>query len=644
MKRIESYSEYIWKLDYREKPRSVDQLLDDPAFFGKLTNRGKAVYPVWRETLNELLIENSKWLAVFTGAIGTGKSWAAVAAMCMIMHHVLCLKDPWGFFELASGGKMAIAFFNLKQTLSKSKGYDFLQTLILSSTWFRDRGIVSGVTTERLDFPLFEFLLASPYARGFGTIGEDIFLSLMDEVDSPTESINQKMRVMKAYEAGSRRFESRFVIDGESLGKVFLVASKQSELSFLNVFVDKMKNSPEVYIKDIPVWEAKPQSRYSGRKFKIMLGDVYVPPRIVEDEKDVVKATRAGYEILEVPVEYERDFQRDIVGSLRDIAGRAIEGERKTKLFPSRKSVLECFDVTKKDPVTRETIEIGLKDDVDLLKFIDFSLIHLPRHIPRNIHEDIAFSSDALSLAMSGVKTWKDVTRETDDGVFVMERLPVIQTDFVLRLKARPGDRIPLNKVRKLVIDLKKVKRFNIIEFTADLRLASEDTMQILDRSGIPCRWLSLDKTPQCYTDFRDLVYEQRWTCHPHGYLNFELVNLEVDPSTGKIDHPEEVKEVEFLEDGSTQDVVLKGSKDVADGVVGSVVGALTNCTAPPDLDGMKSMLDTITKTDAQRPEDVMERFVRMNIEKAGKKDVTGSDGKISKDDAQTFADLLKKL
>lgn len=644
MKRIQTYSDYILHLDYREKPRTVDQILDDPAFFGKLTASGKAIYPVWRDTLNELIREDSKWVAAFTGAIGTGKSRTAILGVGIIMHIVLCLKDPWDYFELMAGGKLAIAFFNLTQTLSKSKGYSLLQSYLLNSTWFCDRGTEIGVTDRRVEFPLFEYLLASPYSRGFSITGEDVFLALLDELDSPTESINQKMRVMQMYNEASRRFESRFVRDNEALGKLFLVASKKSELSFLNIFIDKMKNSPEVYIKDIPLWEAKPDSMYSGETFSVMMGDVYVPPKIVEGKEDKRKALESGYEILEVPVEYKRTFARDIIGALRDIAGRAIEGERKTKLFPSRKSIIECFDTTKEDPVKMSTINIGLKDNIDLLKFIDLSKIRIPKEVSRSIHEDIAFTGDALSIAMSCIKTWKDINKETEEGTFIVQRLPVVETDFVLRIKAKPGDRIPLSAVRKLVIDLKKIVGYNIVEFTADLRLASEDTMQILERAGIPCKWLSLDKKPEFYLNFRDLVYEQRWVCHPHNYLNFELVNLEIDPTNGKIVHPDEVKDIEFLEDGTSQEVILVGSKDVADAVVGSVVGVIVNSHAPMDVASMSRLLHSIVTDAPETTEDVVRKFTMMGIERVHKKSVKKDEKKILEGDVQTFANLLKDM
>ena len=69
---INSYLKVLYKLDFKERPVTVDQFLCDPKFLGKATANGKAVYPIWKTVLTEMMAEDSKYLAVFTGAIGTG--------------------------------------------------------------------------------------------------------------------------------------------------------------------------------------------------------------------------------------------------------------------------------------------------------------------------------------------------------------------------------------------------------------------------------------------------------------------------------------------------------------------------------------------------------------------------------------------
>ena len=65
-----TYLDHLYSLDFKERPVSVNQFLDDPTYLGNSTKNGNIVYPCWRETLSELMEEDSKYLAVFTGAIG----------------------------------------------------------------------------------------------------------------------------------------------------------------------------------------------------------------------------------------------------------------------------------------------------------------------------------------------------------------------------------------------------------------------------------------------------------------------------------------------------------------------------------------------------------------------------------------------
>jgi len=580
-RRIQTLLTAAYGSDYAETPVSVHRFLADSDFLGESTRAGKAVYPIWHRVLTDLSNMPEKNLPIFTGAIGTGKTTAAVIGIAYVMMNILCLKSPWEFFNKTEAGKMAIVFFNLTQSLGGSRGFGLLQSYLLQSPWFKDHGqVVGSGMNPRIDFPIFEYVSGSPYAKGFGVQGHDIIAALMDEVDSPSESDKQRVRVLQAFETAYRRFENRFVIRSQiddrriSIGKFFLVASKQEQLSFLNTFVTKMKNSPNVYIVDIPIWEAREAAEYCGVRFPVMVGDLYTPSAVLGREIDgtfesnteaVTSAIQKGFKVIQVPIEYVEAFQRDTIGALRDYAGISVAGMRKSKLFPSEKLIVDCYDPAKRDPVSMLTIEVGLNDDINFAEYLDFSAIRIPRSYPRYIHVDVAYSGDgdALGLAMSCISGWQDRAVEDleDGGSMRVEKLPVVETDFAMRIKGRPGDKIPLNKIRKFIVDLKKVYGFNIVLATFDW--FSEDSIQTLNRIGIKSEKLSLDRNPQIYRSFRDLVHDKRWCCHRNEYLHFELINLEDDLDKNKVDHPDEVVDIVILEDGGTRDVVLKGSKDV---------------------------------------------------------------------------------
>jgi len=508
-----------------------------------------------------------------------------------------CLRDPWKYFNKSGGGKMAIVFFNLTKGLGYSKGYQLFQSHLVGSPWFSKRGMRSGSEKNpQLDFPLFVYKIGSPLAQGFGTQGEDVIAAIMDEMDSPTESDAQRVKVLKAYESTIRRFETRFVYDGESIGRCFLVASKQDTFSFLNTFVISKKTDPSVAVIDVPFWESQDSTQFCGEKFFVMIGDGYIESKIIQSNEELLEVQANGYECIGIPIEYRLKFEDDMVGSLRDIAGRASMGQRKSKLFTSEMVLNNAYDLEKLEPVRKPTIYLT-KDDfnINLIEFLDLSRIRVPRNVPRFLHEDIAYSGngDSLGLAMSCVSGWAKINIERGDGIFKTIKAPVVETDFIMRLRGKPGEQIPLNVVRKFVLDLRDRAGFNIFKFTADLAMLSIETQQMLERSGISCDTLSMDKHPEFYRNFRDLVKEGRWVCHKNDILHYELVNLEDDHEKNKIDHPDKVAQVLIQADGTTLDRVLSGSKDTADAAAGSVTSAIEHCEIPPDIEVMHSLMKT---------------------------------------------------
>jgi hypothetical protein len=567
-------------LNYKEKPVDIITFLREDRYLGNATKNLKAIYPGWIRHIVEIFRDDTKYLIVLTGSIGIGKTMV-VCGYCMpyILYRIGCLKDPWSYFEKGNAGSMEVSFFNLTKNLSGSRGFAYMQNSLQSSPWFKDHGWMTRGNEPILELNNFRWVLASPNCKGFGQVGGNIVAGVMDEVDSPNESEGQRKRVLQAYESTVRRFESRFVKDGASLGKLFLVASKQDELSFLEVFIEEMRSSNRVLVFDKAQWEILPKSNYSGMTFPVMVGDTYTPPKIIElEERD--KYIKEGMRVVDVPVEHKFDMTRDIIGSLRDLAGIAVRGTRRHKLIPAERFIRACMDDMKHDPMSIESINIGLQDNEELIQFINMNYFRIDVKAPRAIHVDIAFSQDALGFACSTIAGWRNMDVEMPDGTFSKQQMPIVETDFCFRLVAKEGDRIPLHKVRKFILDL-KARGLNVKKVTFDLRMASEDTIQILNKAGIETDYLSVDKDIKPYMDFKNLVFECRWICHMHNYLMFELKHLEMDRDKGKIDHPDKVKDIEILGDGGIRDVVMTGSKDISDSVVGSVTSIISIARQP---------------------------------------------------------------
>jgi hypothetical protein len=586
---------------YREVPVSIDTFIDDPKYMGSITHDDGGyctVWPRWRHELRQMFVDERKYINVLTGAIGIGKTRTAILALCYVTYRILCYRNPQTALGAQKLGKLTVVFFNLTKSMSDSRGYGLFQEYLLSSPWFLNIGTKMGSKENPyIKLPFIDFRVASPLMKGFGVQGLDVIAALMDEVDNPEASEKHQKRVVEAFDSAYERLKSRFVYQGKCRGRFFLVASKQDKVSFLNTFIAKMQSSPVIRVVDMPQWEAQAGRRgkkYCGKGFMVSVGDPYHPPKIIETRAQLKEVREKGFQTIIVPVEEKDVFQRNIVTALRDVAGISVSHVRSTKLFPAESSIMECMDHTVSNPCKVITIKVGLHDDINFAKYIDFTRIQVARNIPRFIHQDFSYSGngDATGLAMSCLRGWTERNRELQDGTFKKEKLAVVETDFVLRIKAHPGDRIPQHRIRQFILDLRDVYKFNIMLCTFDLRVATEDGKQILERAGVACDYLSMDTNPQYYREFRNMVFEERWHTPFNPYLFFELKHLEDDLVKNKIDHPEEVPEIETLEDGSQRQVVLVGSKDCADAVAGSVIAAIKNTEMPPDVEVMTNIIN----------------------------------------------------
>ena len=600
---ITSHYDNLISQIYKEPPVDILTFLCDDKYLGVSTHQGVDVFPVWKDALAKIFGDMSKLIVVLTGSVRTGKTTIAVYGVAYIMYRLLIAHDPWKYFGATKSSKMAIIFFNLSKTLGGSRGFLKLQSCLVNSPWFREHASYVKKTKgeEELEFALFEFLLASPYSQGFGITGSDVVAGILDEVDSEESPLSQKKRVLSVYDAAQIRFKTTFAPTGTSLGKLFVVSSKQDELSFMDAFIAKRKNWPEVIIFDIALWDAQKSDRFSGKKFPVAIGDTYNPPKIIEEGQEAEYISK-GYTITRVPIEFLTEFKSNLIKALREIAGITVAGIRKSKLFATKQDILNCIDSSKEDPVKVQEIITGLQDKSEFIKYFDLSKIRLPKSTPRYMHYDISFSGsgDATSLSMCGVKEWKAVDVRHEDGSYGKDYVPIIETDFTVRIKSTPGDRILFHKVRKLVLDI-RAAGYKIVLFTVDLKNMSEDTQQLLTSAGITTDDLSLDRTIQPYFTFRDLVYEHRWVCHRLPLLITELDSLEHDKIENKIDHP-----IEFIDtESGSEEKVLEGTKDLADATAGAVYNALKDPKKPMDFHLMSKLMDKTANKTKEDEEDV---------------------------------------
>lgn len=180
------------------------------------------------------------------------------------------------------------------------------------------------------------------------------------------------------------------------------------------------------------------------------------------------------------------------------------------------------------------------------------------------LHGDIAINGDRAGIAMSHVKSWEEGELETEDErgrtVKIPTSLPFVKNDFVASfeadVRAHPAPReVQVRWYRQLLWELQR-RGFYVCRYTFD-QFQSTDSQQIIELAGVETDTVSMDRNDLPWKTLRDVVYDGRFEIQYRESLREEIFSLG-RTNQGKVDHPP------------------GGSKDEADALCGSVLGALT--------------------------------------------------------------------
>ena len=336
---------------------------------------------------------------------------------------------------------------------------------------------------------------------------------------------------MQTYASVSARIKSRFIKNGKLLGKMFLVSSKRAEHDFLEVYINEHRQDVEaglMYLVDSPLWEVKPSTTYSGVTFPVAYGSKQLTPKVVEEGEDIEALKKMGYSILDVPIEFKRDFEFNIITSLQDLAGIALPGAMS---YFSYKIFSKCY-CDRPNPFTNEILEIGIDDPMEYQQFFNPEMI--PKkffELPMAIHVDTSIKSD--NTGITGACYVKNIMSDSDDGT--VEKRVYAQV-FSVGIHAPQGSEISMAKTRRFIYYLRKIG-FHIVMISTDT-FQSAEFHQILQDKGFTTQIKSLDRTPEGYHILREAMVEDRIEMIKHNKIEEELIHLQRDTNTGKLDHP----------------------------------------------------------------------------------------------------------
>jgi len=553
--------ELLLGMDFDYILPDMETFLLDPYYMGQT---GKSIYPKLLDDLIEIF-EDGPFIEIhLTGGIGWGKSTIAEFIMARMIAECWVYKDPATAFGLMPGS--TISFMNISVSEGQARRVIFkgLYQKLTRSPFFQECCRPDPKVVTELRFP--KNLWMAPLASTDNSaLGLDIWGGIMDEANfmAVVEKSKAAGRGNKRFDLAEniyytiqRRMKSRFMEAGTIPGKLVIVSSKNYPNTFMERRMKEVRDMEEqgVFIRDYATWEPKPSRIYCGDTFPVEVGDVANVSRILTLEQ----AEKAHGKVIDVPVEFRKDFEKDIDQAIRDLAGVATATIN--PYFKDFRKITTAID-SRRHPFTAESTNLQ-----DGAGFIQDSLVEMdprtkktiPRISPtepRWVHVDPSLSGDATGIAMGHVAGLVEIERKDDDTErWTIEEAPLICIDFMLRVVPPVGGEIQFRNVRQLVYSLTEMG-FLIKGVSAD-SYQSAESMQHYQYRGYQTARFSVERE-DAYKLLKDAFYEGRVKMYEYPPVIGELRQLEFDKSSGKIDHP------------------AGGTKDVSDAVCGVVVGLM---------------------------------------------------------------------
>jgi hypothetical protein len=323
--------------------------------------------------------------------------------------------------------------------------------------------------------------------------------------------------------------ESRFARGEGSIlpGRMWLDSSRNDEVGFLEQHLKFLEVDPTGLVLSHAIWEVLGPAgkvKYSGKTFKVFIGDQNRDPCLISSPIGIPE-----HLIIDVPIEYETSFSRDIYGALRDLAGIATWSTH--KFLPNSNKVKSSLIL--ENAIYRDVIELDFDDKHE--KLIDYVDIYkIDKNRKYYMHFDLGIKHDRTGIALTSVTGKAVIEKVNESGSYTVKE-NTYECNLIIPVIPKPGKEVPISKLKNLVFDLIE-RGIMVIHVSAD-GYQSTNLLQDVRSAGVMTELLSMDKTRNGYDYLKNAIMEDRISLPKNRILESELLDL-VDMGK-KIDHPE---------------------------------------------------------------------------------------------------------
>jgi hypothetical protein len=425
-------------------------------------------------------------------------------------------------------------------------------------------------------------------------MSENILCAFIDEANfmqvikgSAHQGLDEQYydQATKLYQTIKDRIQNQFknFKTGEWPGKIYLASSANHKDDFIQNKIKESKKVDYIYVMDYSLWEARPEIAASGKYFWVQMPTELDAGRILDTKPAVMTD-----DIIEVPVELRSQFDEDLHAAIRNVAGRPIS--RESKFIPSYVVTenMQMYNVYYQSQQIFTVQEICLNDVQDLKSLLNIGFIEkINPYFTFHSHCDLALSQCSAGIAF-GATVGSNITKKKTvidvDSKEVREEVeataPVYAIFGLLKITPPRNGQIDIAKVEKFYLTIKEyLTNFN--SFSAD-RAYSITLIQNLRRGkegirgGVSTQYLSVDKSPDAYTETKTCLMDKRLWLPEHQKYQEEIKGLIFDIEKNKITKS-------HLSD-----------KDLSDAVAGTIMVLSNRKATYKKLDKPKTLSDMI--------------------------------------------------
>lgn len=389
----------------------------------------------------------------------SGKSTIARRGLIYALYRICCLRSPHKLFNIAPDTVLSALMISVTLQQAQDTALKPVLEMIRNSPCFHEVRKMTAFDSfgpndpvpfcrqgNGIRFPNNVYLSVGSNINHI--IGYSVFGSIFDEAEEKDSS-----EAFKLYTGLRERIRSRFL--NSSLIYCALISSSKSKSGMVWEYIHKIKpDDPETLLLDPAIWEVKGDALgLSGKHFWIYIGTKTHPSKVLPEEYNDVPLEKlnyvppAGCELLEVPIEYRREFENNIEAAIQNIAGRTTDTSDRP--FDDLSRIGDC-----KQLLPEVHLEAPLGDQIPLIDKLPKELFQettlgprLARYpnAPRFVHVDLA----SQSTSQAGYSLWHKEYVVNDLG----EHQTVFVADFVSWISA--PNRIDHDAIKQLSLDLR---------------------------------------------------------------------------------------------------------------------------------------------------------------------------------------------